>query len=155
MKYLKPEYSCTESSVHGIFSEEEREYRYRMWEKQCRSYNDEFERNQEHFSKKIIALNTTDSLHDAFLQSVTVTRNKKADRFDLEIEFYHKYKDKTITIIYRDVKKLNGSLNIEHYIAFGDYLYGEWLYEDGLYTHNFVLIYDSEINITCKRIVVK
>ena len=155
MKYLKPEFSCTEDSVHGSFTPEERKYRYRMWKKQCRLYNEEFERHQEHFSKKIIALNTVDSLHDAYLQSVAVIRNKNMHRFDLEIVFYHKYKDKTVTIIYRDVKKFVGSLDIEHYIAFGDYLYGEWLYEDGLYTHNFVLIYDSEINITCKRIVVK
>ena len=155
MKYLKPAFSCTEDSAHGVFTPEEREYRHQIWDMQCRLYNDEFERNQDHFSKKIIALNTADSLHDAFLQSVTVIRGKKANRIDLEFVFYHKYKDKTVTIAYRDVKRIIGSLDIEQYTPVGDYLYGEFLYENGLYSHNFVLIFDSEINISCKKIVVK
>ena len=100
-------------------------------------------------------MNSTDSLHDSFLQSFTILRGKKKDSFDIEAVFYHKYRDKTVTLIYRDVKSFSSSLDFDHYVPFGDYVYGEFLYENGWYYHNFVLFFDSEINILCKRIVVK
>lgn len=154
MKYLKPECSSTEDSWH-ILTPQERETRDALWKQQCDLYNKEFNRVKDHFSKKIVSLNSTDSLHDSMLQSFTVLRGKKRDAFDIEAVFYHKYREKTVTIIYRDVKYFASSLDFGHYVPFGDYLYGEFLFDNGWYYHNFILIFDSEINIVCKRIVVK
>ncbi len=154
MKYLKPECSPNEDSWH-ILTPHERETRDALWKQQCDLYNKEFNRIKTHFSKKIVLLYETGSLHDSLLQSFTVLRGKKRDTFDIEAVFYHEYRKKTVTIIYRDVKHFTSSLDFDHYVSFGDYVYGEFLYDKGWYFHNFIIIFDSEINIVCKKIVVK
>lgn len=156
MKYLKPEYSCTEDSWH-ILSSEQRESRKALWEQQCELYHEEFKRSQNHFSKRIISIETSDALHDCLLSSFCIVRGKKRDTFDIEAVFINKYTGKSVTVIYRDVKRCTSSLDFDQYVEFGDYLFGEFLYDNknGLFSHNFVLIYDSEINIICKRMIVR
>lgn len=155
MRYLKPEYSLTEDSNH-MLSQEERELRKSKWEEQCKEYNSSLKEQQHHFSKKVMKYIVKGLMHDMYINDFHCYRikTKKRDKFTIEIKFYDKYDERTILIKYDDVKFINCGVDLLDYLGFGDYLYGEIIFENKLYTHNFVIVFDSEISITCKRIII-
>lgn len=154
MKYLKLQYSTVEDSYH-ILSQEEREIRRAIWLEQLKAYESVMSKQRKFFSKKIIHYIVDGSLHDYHFKSFhffsKIKRNR--DVFFAEATLQDPYSGKTILLRYEDVKAIKTDLDFKNIIG-NVYLFGEMLYENKLYTHNFVIIFDSEINISCKKITV-
>lgn len=139
-----------------MLSPEERTERRAKWEQQCVLYYNEVKKYIFRFNKKLREYILDGSMHDAFVQSITFKRCMKRGKtsFNIEIVFLTSF-DKPVKFTYVDVQRFKTDLSLEDYINFGDYLYDEFLYENKLFTHNFVMFFDSETNITCKKIIVE
>lgn len=110
-------------------------------------------------SKRLVhILDNCHFFHDTYIQEFSFKKviGKKRDTFDLILTMQYDGYDEPLNgqLIHRNVHQLNCNfLDLNKYVAFGDYLYGEiFLNEQKLWIHNFLFFKDSEVNILCEKI---
>lgn len=152
MKYFDKKYVI--AVKNSALSKEERDEYDSKWKQSCRAYEKECCTLKHRFPKTLRKILNDGALHDAFINGIRYERVKKSKKktyFNIILDI--EWRDKNATLNYVDVKKFNCDMDLNNYVPFGDYLYGEFLVnKEGLYIHNFLLFLDSEINITCKKI---
>lgn len=153
MKYLLQDY-CPDYSSYCNYSSEEMEYREKMWEQQCILYDEHFKKIKGKLDKSLADHITSDFFHDSFIQSIELTKAINSDVSIIRIVFFREDLNTGITLEYLHVINFKTDLDFREYLPFGDYRYGEFLYDNGQYTHSFVLRENSEIEIKCKSIKV-
>lgn len=152
MKYLDKKFIVGENNFD--LSKEERERLDIEWRQQCDDYNKEYQATKHRFPKILREIHDNGCFHDAFINSIRyerILKNKRKTIFNIILDI--DWQDRKGLLIHSDVKNFVSNIELTNYIPFGDYLYGEFLIDEkGLCIHNFLLYFDSEINITCKKI---
>lgn len=157
MKYFRTE--LLDKMYDRSATKEEREQAEIEWEKNCLAYKKESDKVSKKLPRKIVKIMNDGFFHDATIESISFVKQKR------EIPKYKLFYNVVITLnwqgmrgelIHHDVSVFNTSIAFSNTVLFyADYLYGEILLIDGKWTHDFLLIDYSEVNISCKKITWK
>ncbi len=150
MKYLKKELLICECE-----SSERQEHLDEIWEEQCRLLYQEYRKNRNKLPSKLWNIVTDTGLHDAIIENIKISKKVKKYKPIFDIIMTMRIGESIVELHHMDVLSFKSDLCFNNASIHFDYLYGEFLYEDGKYTHNFLAFDYCETNIICKKLKVK
>lgn len=152
MRYLKKELLLYEDN-----SQEAQEYYDKLWCEQCEALSVAQKKIKHKLPKKLWEIMTDTAFHDAIIENINISRRVKKYKplFDITITL-RSYDGKSLyELFYEDVSSFKTDLRMENLSLHFDYRYGEFLYEDEKYIHNFLAFDYCETNIVCKKIEIR
>lgn len=132
----------------------EREKLYKEWMEDCENYMNSVIKNKKKYHKQLYQAILKGYFHDAEINNLSFVKNKdKKRRINYDIVLSITCEDKRSELIHRNILNFRTNVDLSKgYIDFGDYMYGEILCNNGIWSHDFLIFRDSEINIKCKNI---
>lgn len=152
MRYLKKELLLYDDN-----SNESQEYYEKLWSEQCEKLVDAQKKIKHKLPKLLWEILKDTAFHDAIIESINITRRVKHYKavFDITLTLRSYDGKATYELLYKDVSSFKTDLCLEDLSMHFDYLYGEFLYEDKKYIHNFLAFDYCETNVVCKKIEIK
>ena len=152
MRYLKKELLLYDNN-----SKEAQEYHEQLWREQCVKLDDAQKKGKHKLPKKLWEILKDTAFHDAIIESINIARRVKNYQavFDITLTLRSCDGKATYELLYKDVSSFKTDLHLENLPMHFDYLYGEFLYEDKNYIHNFLAFDYCETNIVCNKIEIK
>lgn len=152
MRYLKKELLLYDDN-----SNESQEYHEKLWCEQCEKLDDAQKKIKHKLPKKLWEILKDTAFHDAIIESINIARRVKHYKavFDITLTLRSCDGKATYELLYKDVSSFKTDFHLENLPMHFDYLYGEFLYEDKNYIHNFLAFDYCETNIVCNKIEIK
>lgn len=136
-----------EKKIKSINNDKEEELiNQKIWSDMLRKYWGEFSLNKHRLNKAFVDYYEKCALHDDSLLEAKI--KKINENTNIELYFRSYLDDSIYCLVYQDVGRFNFS--IEHSI--NTYLYGEILYGDDHFTHEFTTVDNGYLYISCKLI---
>ena len=115
-------------------------------------YWEEFKKISKQLPQEFVGLFQGGHLHDATIEEILFKKRALTSRNEFEVILRLTGELFSGELIHSGVITYNTSLyELDVPIGF-EYLYGEILFSDGFWTHNFLLFNGSEVEIKCKKI---
>lgn len=150
MKFLKKELLIAECE-----SSEQCERLNEIWKEQCLLLSREQKKIKNKLPSKLWDIITDTGFHDAIIENIEISKKVKKYKPVFDIIMTMRTKDSLVELHYIDVISFNADLFFKNCSIHFDYLYGEFLYEDGNYIHNFLAYDYCETSIVCKKLKIK
>ena len=152
LRYFKEDLYA--STIDFSKTVEERRIANKQWQEACDQYALEMKKLYNKLPPKFYHMLENGFFHDASIDSLTFLKNRsKKRKITYDIILSITYKEKHSAIIHKNINNFQSDIDLsEGYIDFGDYMYGEIIFENGFWIHNFIFYNYSEINIKCEKI---
>lgn len=147
MKYLNKElliYECDSSEQQSQFS--------KIWREQCHLLFEAQKKIRKKFPKKLWDIITDTCFHDAIIENIEISKKIKKYKPIFDIKMTMRTNENIVELYHKDVSLFKSDLWLKNSSIYFDYLYGEFLYEDGNFIHNFIAFDYCETNIICKKL---
>lgn len=132
--------------------EHERKKYEDIWRENIKLYWEEFKKISKQLPQEFVGLFQGGHLHDATIEEILFKKRALTSRNEFEVILRLTGELFSGELIHSGVITYNTSLyELDVPIGF-EYLYGEILFSDGFWTHNFLLFNGSEVEIKCKKI---
>lgn len=150
MKYLKKELlfsannSCDEQDECNV-----------LWNEQCQLLGEAQKKVRKKLPKELWNIIIDTGFHDAIIENININKRVKNYKPFFDIIITMRTNDNIIKLHYKEVSSFKSDLCFCNASIYFDYLYGEFLYEEGNLIHNFLAFDYCETNIICKKISIK
>ena len=150
MKYLKKELLICECE-----SSEQQEHLDETWKEQCYLLSQEQRKIRNKLPSKLWNILTDTGFHDAIIENIEISKKVKKYKPIFDVVITMRIGESIIELHHKDVLSFKSDLCFKNSTIHFDYLYGEFLFEDGKYIHNFLAFDYCETNIICKDLKIK
>lgn len=139
---------------NGIKEPQAKEKLDREWMKNVLDYELAIKNNKTKYPKQLYQAILNGYFHDASIDCLSFEKNRnKKQNIIYNIILLLNIDGKSGKLIHYDVTEFTSAIDLSAgYIDFGDYMYGEILYNNGFWSHDFLIFRESEINIKSKKI---
>lgn len=140
-------------------TEKEKQEARQIWDNSCNLYAAEMQKIKNLLPKNFYKELQNGFFHDASVESLLFIKNrrvKQKETYDIILNLDDNGKKSQIT--HHEILCFKSNVEFpfsKGYIDFGDYIFGEIMLHDRIWTHNILLFNYCEINIKCKKITWK